>query len=155
VAVGGERLTRRPEAERSRMRARWVGVLLQSGNLIEHLTVEANIRAARAMAGRRGGAPREILGALGIAHRASARPSSLSGGEAARAGLAVALANDPPILLADEPTGEVDEASERVVLGLLRGRVIEGRCVLVVTHSRAVADAADRVVRLEDGRVVA
>jgi putative ABC transport system ATP-binding protein len=155
VEVGGVRLTRRPEAERSRMRARSIGVLLQSGNLIEHLSVDGNLRAARAMAGGRGGTPAEVLGALGIAHRATARPSTLSGGEAARAGLAVAIANDPPILLADEPTGEIDAASERVVLGLLRGRANEGRCVVVVTHSRSVADAADRVVRIADGRVVA
>jgi putative ABC transport system ATP-binding protein len=154
VEVDGERLTRRPEAERARIRARSVGVMLQSGNLIEHLTVEGNIRAARAMAGRRSTAAAEILGALGIAHRASARPSTLSGGEAARAGLAVALANDPPVLLADEPTGEVDDASEQVVLALLRGRAVERRSVVVVTHSTAVAEVADRVVNLADGRVV-
>jgi putative ABC transport system ATP-binding protein len=154
VEVDGERLSRRSEAERSRIRARSVGVMLQSGNLIEHLTVEGNILAARAMAHRRGTAPAEILGALGIADRASARPSALSGGEAARAGLAVALANDPPVLLADEPTGEVDDASEQVVLHLLRGRAAEGRSVIVVTHSTAVAEAAHRVVNLADGRVV-
>jgi putative ABC transport system ATP-binding protein len=151
VEIAGERLTRRPEAERSRIRARSVGVLLQSGNLVEHLSVEGNVRAAMSLAGRRGGG---VLGALGVAHRAGARPSSLSGGEAARAGLAVAIANDPPVLLADEPTGEVDEDAERVVLGLLRGRVDEGRSVVVVTHSDRVAAAADRVVHLADGTVV-
>jgi len=155
VEVGGERLSRRPEAERSRIRALSVGVLLQSGNLVEHLTVEQNIRAAWALAGRPGklARPDRALGAVGLADRASARPSTLSGGEAARAGLAVALANDPPILLADEPTGEVDRAAERVVLDLIRARADRGRTVVVVTHSERVAAAADRVVRISDGRV--
>jgi len=129
-------------------------VLLQSGNLVEHLTVEGNVRAAMKLAGRRRSSAGDVLGTLGIAHRAAARPSTLSGGEAARAGLAVALANDPPVLLADEPTGEIDDAPEQVVLGLLRSRARKGGSVVVVTHSQKVADAADRVVQLVDGRVV-
>jgi len=88
-----------------------------------------------------------------LADRASARPSTLSGGEAARAALAVAMANDPPVLLADEPTGEVDKQAERRVLGLLRGRADAGKAVLVVTHSHDVAEAADRVVHMVDGRI--
>jgi putative ABC transport system ATP-binding protein len=91
---------------------------------------------------------------VGLAERASARPSTLSGGEAARAGLAVAMANDPPVLLADEPTGEVDRQNEIGVLDLLRRRADRGKAVLVVTHSETVAAAADRVVRMVDGRIV-
>ncbi len=154
VEIADERLTRRPEAVRSRMRARSVGILLQAGNLIEHLSVEGNVRAAITLSGRRGASPSGVLGALGIAHRAAAWPSTLSGGEAARAGLAVALANDPPVLLADEPTGEIDDAAEQVVLGLLRGRADEGGSVVVVTHSPKVAEAADRVVHIVDGGLV-
>jgi putative ABC transport system ATP-binding protein len=155
VEVDGRRLTRRSEAERSRIRASSVGVLLQSGNLVEHLTVEQNLRAAWAIGGDGGHpSPGEALGSLGLADRASAAPSTLSGGEAARAGLAVALANDPPILLADEPTGEVDREAERVVLDLIRARAGRHRSVVVVTHSERVAGAADRVVRLSDGRLV-
>ena len=85
--------------------------------------------------------------------RASARPSTLSGGESARAGLAVAMANDPPVLLADEPTGEVDRQAETQVLQLLRGRADRGKAVLVVTHSERVAACADRIVRMVDGRI--
>jgi putative ABC transport system ATP-binding protein len=88
-----------------------------------------------------------------LAERASARPSTLSGGESARAALAVAMANDPPVLLADEPTGEVDKRAERRVLGLLRGRADDGKAVLVVTHSDDVAAAAHRVVHMVDGRI--
>jgi putative ABC transport system ATP-binding protein len=154
VIIAGQRITRRPEATRAGLRARWIGMLLQSGNLLEHLSVTQNIEAAQALA-RRGPrrAPRGLLDDVGLAERASARPSTLSGGETARAGLAVAMANDPPVLLADEPTGEVDKQAERRVLGLLRGRADEGKAVLVVTHSRDVAQTADRVVHLVDGRV--
>jgi putative ABC transport system ATP-binding protein len=154
VIIAGRRITRRPEAIRAGLRARWIGMLLQSGNLLEHLSVTQNIDAAQALAPR---GPRRAAGPLlddvGLAERASARPSTLSGGEAARAGLAVAMANDPPVLLADEPTGEVDKQAERRVLGLLRGRADEGKAVLVVTHSHDVAQAADRVVHMVDGRV--
>ena len=154
VIIAGQRITRRPEATRAGLRAQWIGMLLQSGNLLEHLSVTQNIEAAQALAPRGPRrAPRALLDDVGLAERASARPSTLSGGEAARAGLAVAMANDPPVLLADEPTGEVDKQAERRVLGLLRGRADEGKAVLVVTHSRDVAQTADRVVHLVDGRV--
>jgi putative ABC transport system ATP-binding protein len=154
VVVAGHRITRRPEASRADLRARFIGVVMQSGNLIEHLSIEENIRAVQSLARGAGTqSPQELLDAVGIAGRGSARPSTLSGGEAARAGLAVALANDPSVLLADEPTGEVDGENERVVLELLRRRADAGRGVLVVTHSDTVAAAADRVVRIVDGRV--
>jgi putative ABC transport system ATP-binding protein len=152
VAVAGHRITRRPEKQRSALRARWIGMLLQSGNLIEHLTVAQNIRAAKAMVPDASGPPAsELLASLELADRASARPSTLSGGEQARAGLAVALANDPPVLLADEPTGEVDRDIETDVLALLRGRADAGGAVVVVTHNDRVAGEAHRVVRLVDG----
>jgi putative ABC transport system ATP-binding protein len=154
VIIAGQRITRRPEATRAGLRARWIGMLLQSGNLLEHLSVTQNIEAAQALVPRgHRRAPGRLIGDVGLAERASARPSTLSGGEAARAGLAVAMANDPPVLLADEPTGEVDKEAERRVLTLLRGRADEGKAVLVVTHSHDVAQTADRVVRMVDGRI--
>ncbi|MDP9343418.1 MAG: ABC transporter ATP-binding protein [Actinomycetota bacterium] len=154
VVVAGERITRRPEARRAALRARLIGMLLQSGNLLDHLTVEQNVRVAgRLGASRAAPAPRELLESVGMGDRASAWPSTLSGGEAARAGLAVALANDPPVLLADEPTGEVDAQNEEVVLELLRERVEGGKTVVVVTHSERVARVADRVISLRDGRI--
>ena len=153
VVVAGERLTRRPESVRARLLARWIGVLLQSGNLIEHLTIRQNVALARTLAGARAALPDDLLAELGLADRAEARPSTLSGGEAARAGLAVALANDPPLLLADEPTGEVDAANEGVVIDVLRARAESGNGVVVVTHSERLAAAADRVVDLIDGAI--
>ena len=154
VAVAGRRLTRRSEAERARLRGRRIGVLLQSGNLLDHLTVEQNLQAALALGGAPGrGRASAVLDAVGLAHRRHALPAQLSGGELARAGLAVALVNDPTILIADEPTGEVDAANEQRLIGLLAARAGEGGSALIVTHSPAVAHAADRDLRLVDGRM--
>ncbi|MBV9832043.1 MAG: ATP-binding cassette domain-containing protein, partial [Marmoricola sp.] len=93
----------------------------------------------------------EVLDTVGISHRRDAFPDQLSGGEAARAGLAVALANTPDVLIADEPTGELDEATEQRVLAVLREVARQGTSVLVASHSTAVRDAADRVLHLADG----
>ncbi|MFD6340816.1 ABC transporter ATP-binding protein [Streptomyces sp. NPDC060131] len=153
VHVGGERISHRPEAERTRMRARRIGVLSQSGNLIAHLDVRANIRLARrATPGTAGQSVVELLDQVGLGHRARALPQELAGGELARAGLAVALANDPDILLADEPTGELDGATEQRILSLLRSRALAGGGVLLVTHSPEAVKIADRVITLRDGR---
>ena len=155
VVVAGHRLTRRQEATRAALRGRWIGILLQSGSLLEHLTVTENIRAAKALVpGAHGPSARELLAQVGLSDRASAVPSTLSGGQAARAGLAVALANDPPVLLADEPTGDVDAKNEVMLLQLLRERAEAGSAVVVVSHSERVASAADRIIRVLDGRIV-
>ncbi|MFF3462676.1 ABC transporter ATP-binding protein [Streptomyces sp. NPDC001984] len=158
VHVGGVRISHRPEADRARLRARRIGVLLQSGNLVPHLSVRDNVRLARAAAagdGRRSEDLAALLDQVGLAHRAHALPQELSGGELARAGLAVALANDPEVLLADEPTGELDGGTEQRVLELLRKRAESGHGVLVVTHSAEAVRIADRVIALRDGRIEA
>lgn len=153
VRVAGERLSHRAERERGGIRARHIGVLFQSGNLLDHLTVRDNVTLVQRLTPARARtAPQELLDRVGVGRRAGALPGELSGGEAARAGLAVALANAPDVLLADEPTGEVDAETERRLLALLRQRADAGTAVVVVTHSRAVAAAADRVLRLRDGR---
>jgi len=155
VRIDGERITRRSEAERARVRARGVGVLMQTANLLEHVSILGNVQLAQRVAGRSDpDRARALLADVNLAERADARPSTLSGGEAARAGLAVALANDSSLLLADEPTGELDPASGSVVLDLLKGSAHSGGAVCVVTHSDRVAEAADRIVRLSDGIVV-
>jgi putative ABC transport system ATP-binding protein len=154
VRVGGQRISHQPEPIRARLRARRVGLLLQSGNLFTHLTVEQNVRIARQLATAAPNATiEELLKSVGIAARAGARPDELSGGELARAGLAVALANDPVVLLADEPTGELDGGTEQQILRLLRTRAQSGVAVLIASHSPAVAAASDRVITLIDGRV--
>ena len=152
VWVTGQRLSRQPEPGRAAMRARGIGMLFQSGNLLDHLSVAHNVTLAQRVAGRPDPArAAALLERLGLAGRAGARPAELSGGEAARAGLAVALANDPPVLLADEPTGELDAGNEQRVLSRLVERASAGGAVVVATHSAAVAAAAGRTIRLLDG----
>ena len=152
VRIDGEPLSRRPEEERSRLRARKIGVLFQHDNLWDHMTVAANIATAQRL-GNGADAARAValLEELGIAHRSSAYPSELSGGEAARAGLAVALANDPAVILADEPTGELDSTTGERVVDLLADRAAAGVAVVLVTHTPGIAERADREIRLRDG----
>jgi putative ABC transport system ATP-binding protein len=157
VSVNGTRISRRPEEERARIRGARIGMLFQQANLVNHLSVADNVALAQRIGeGSVGAAWRaEVLERCGIEHRSSARPSQLSGGELARAGLAVALANDPPVILADEPTGELDTVTAARVLDLLRERTGAGAGVLLVTHNSEVAATADREIRLRDGRVEA
>jgi putative ABC transport system ATP-binding protein len=155
VELLGKRLTRKSEAERAALRATQMGILLQSHNLFEHLSVTDNIclqmRLARTFEKRR---LERLLDLVGLTPRRFARPSQLSGGEAARAGLAVALATEPPVLLADEPTGEVDAETEQHIIRLFADRRQQGGATLIVTHSAALAAHADRIIHLLDGRVV-
>ena len=154
VRYGAHRMSRQSEATRAFIRGRHVGMLFQAWNLVDHLTVEQNVVLAQRFVGavdrRRA---RDLLVSVGLGDRRSVAPTSLSGGEAARAGLAVALANDPDVILADEPTGEVDEGTAERLLAILRDRTRGGAAVLIVTHDPWVAAQADREIRLVDGRV--
>ena len=154
VKVSGRTMSRRPEHERAAFRTRTLGMLFQSHNLLDHLSVEQNIVFAQRLAGRvdpvRVSA---LLEEVGLSERAGASPASLSGGESARAGLAVALANDPLVVLADEPTGELDEVTARRIIELLRTHADAGAAVLIVPHSASVAAEADREISLIDGQV--
>jgi putative ABC transport system ATP-binding protein len=158
--VSGERMSHRPERSRAGLRAGKIGILLQSSTLFDHLTVAGNVRLSRSLKpSSRQSRTRladvgDLLESLGIQNRANAYPPQLSGGEAARAGLAVALANDPPVLLADEPTGELDEDTERRLLALLTRLARQGSAIVIASHSPAVHKAADRVIRLSDGNIV-
>ncbi len=157
VYIRETRISHRPEHERSALRARHIGTLFQSANLLEHLTVRRNLelvqRIARA-SDRRSDRPDidALLDAVGLIRRSGARPSELSGGEAVRAGLAVALANNPDVLVADEPTGELDGKTEADVLRLIRDQADRGTAVVVASHSAAVAAMADEVIQLKDGQ---
>lgn len=155
VELRGKRLTHRSEVERARMRAAEIGILLQSGNLFEYLSIEDNVRLqmylARKVDERR---VRELIDWVGLGEQRKARPSQLSGGEAERAGLAVALAASPSLLLADEPTGEVDTETELQILNLFKTHRQQGGAILIATHSNLLAAHADRVVLLRDGRVI-
>jgi putative ABC transport system ATP-binding protein len=154
VYVRENRISHRPEHERSALRARHIGTLFQSANLLEHLTIRRNIELVQRIAGRRDRARADaLLDAVGLTGRSGARPSELSGGEAVRAGLAVALANNPAVLIADEPTGELDGQTETSVLRLIRDEADRGTAVVVASHSAAVEAMADQVIRIRDGQV--
>ncbi len=154
VRVAGTQLSHEPANVQARVRGRLIGVLTQTSGLVEHLDVLDNLRLAASFRPTR--VSTVDLGALLesvlLTHRAHARPSTLSGGETARANLAVALAGGPRLLLADEPTAEVSTAEESTLLDLLRALQPSEGATLVVTHSPAVARAADRTLHLVDGR---
>jgi putative ABC transport system ATP-binding protein len=155
VTIMGEHMSRRPERQRARLRARHFGIMMQSGNLIEHLTVAGNMRLQRDLAATAApAAPEALLARLGIEHRGFAFPAQLSGGELARAALAVALSASPAVLICDEPTAEVDAETERDVLAVLKEHQQRGGAVLLATHSPVIASAAGRIVSLSDGAVV-
>ena len=157
VYIRETRISHRPEHERSALRARHIGTLFQSANLLEHLTMRRNLelvqRIARASDRHRDRPDIDaLLDAVGLIRRGGARPSELSGGEAVRAGLAVALANNPDVLVADEPTGELDGKTEAAVLRLIRDQADRGTAVVIASHSAAVAAMADEVIQLKDGQ---
>ncbi|MHB8233023.1 MAG: ABC transporter ATP-binding protein [Solirubrobacteraceae bacterium] len=157
VRVFGSSLAVLGEPELARYRARGVGVVFQSGNLWETLSAAENVAISLRLAGR--DMPRrralKALQTLGLGGRAGHRVAALSGGEQQRVAIAAAVARGAPLVLADEPTGELDTANERVVLETLRGLPGEHECaVVVVTHSQAVAAFADRTIQLRDGLVI-
>jgi putative ABC transport system ATP-binding protein len=153
VAVAGEQMSHAGPTRQARLRGRAVGVLTQTSGLVEHLDLAGNLALARSFRTRRPTDDPDLLAAVDLGERRHARPSTLSGGETARADLAVALTGGPRLLLADEPTAEISEAEEATVLRLLRTLQPADGATLVVTHSPVVARAADRVVELVDGKV--
>lgn len=158
VLFDGEVLTRMDETERAALRAKRIGVVLQSDNLIPFLTAAENVELAIKLADGRDPArrARELLGELGLGHRGGDLPQRLSGGEAQRAALAVALVNEPDLLLADEVTAELDSENAKRVLDLILAASSDlGLTVLIVTHSPELATLTDRRLRVTEGSVEA
>lgn len=154
VTIGGARLSRQPEAARAAIRAQHLGILMQSGNLFAHLSLTENIRLQMELGGMADATrPEALLESVDLAHRGFARVTQLSGGETARAGLAVALACNPPILIADEPTAEVDAATESRLIAQFEARRAAGQGTLIATHSEALARRANRILHLKDGAI--
>lgn len=158
VLVGGESVQRRFH-DLSDYRREQVGFVFQAYNLIPHLSALENVMLPMELAGvprrERRGLAFDLLSLVGIPEeRFGHRPLRLSGGEQQRVAIARALANQPPIMLADEPTGNLDEANSDHIIGLLRNMASgSGLCVVVVTHNPRIAERADRVIRLNSGRV--
>lgn len=160
VVVGGKDLTRLREQELVRYRREEVGFLWQqpSRNLLTYLTVAQNVELPMVLAGwnaaERRAQRERLLAAVGLPEKADRKPDQLSGGEQQRVATAVALALNPPLLLADEPTGELDSETAAEVLALFRALCRErGVTIVVVSHDPEVAALVDRVVRIRDGRV--
>ncbi len=158
VRAFGRPLGRQDEAELAAHRAHSLAVVFQSDNLWPALSAHENVSVALRLAGHADPAvaAADALAHFGLGARAAHRAAALSGGEQQRVAIAGAAARRAPLVLADEPTGELDQANERIVLDALRSlRELHGSTVVTVTHSQRVADDADRVVELRDGRVVA
>jgi ABC-type lipoprotein export system ATPase subunit len=156
VRVAGEVVTGAGERRLSALRHRHIGFVFQFFHLLPELSGEDNVLLAGRVRGADPGAlgrGRALVDRLGLRAVAGSLPHQLSGGEQQRFALARALVNDPSLVLADEPTGNLDAEAGADVLALLRGLASEGRAVVLVTHEEAAAGIADRVLRLVDGRL--
>src|SRR6185312_8239973 len=158
VLVRGEAIHSLSESRLSRWRGRTVGIVFQFFQLLPSLTAAENVMLPMDFAGRGSGGERRaravaLLAELGIADQADKLPATLSGGQQQRVAVARALANDPAIVLADEPTGNLDSRSARDLIALLGDVVRDGRTVIVATHDRAALAHASRTVSLIDGRI--
>ena len=146
------------DADRSRLRLREIGFVFQRFFLLSMLTAWENVELPQAEAGasraERRARTRELLDYVGLSARAGHRPSELSGGEMQRVAIARALANRPRLLLADEPTGELDQATGDQIVSLIDRLHADGMAVVVVTHDPAVAGRATRLLRMRDGRIL-
>jgi len=159
ISVAGEAVTGRSEDELARMRRRHIGLVFQFFNLLESMTVLENVALPAVIAGRRRKMAEtraaDLLDLLGIGDKAGAVPGVLSGGQRQRLAIARALANEPTLLLADEPTGALDSEGGEEVIELLGRLHRSGQTIVLVTHNAGVTAAAGRVVRMRDGRIMA
>ncbi|HVG36809.1 MAG TPA: ABC transporter ATP-binding protein [Thermoplasmata archaeon] len=159
IEVNGSNLVDLTDGELVRYRLRQTGFVFQFFNLVPTLTAEENIELPMRLASRDGVArkarTKELLDLVGLAHRARHRPDEMSGGEQQRIAIAVALSNDPPLLVADEPTGELDTKTGQEVLNLFQrlNRDLK-KTIVVVTHDARVADIAHRTLDIRDGKIV-
>ena len=160
VVIDGDDFSQLSDAERTRMRRRKIGFVFQKFNLLPTLDARTNIDIAADIAGANGSYDKayfeKIVNLLGLAKRLDHRPSELSGGEQQRVALARALINKPAIVLADEPTGNLDTKNSDTVLGMLRHSNQElGQTVMMITHNPAAAAYGDRIIHMRDGEIVA
>jgi putative ABC transport system ATP-binding protein len=158
VSVAGETIIGRSESELAIMRRHHIGIVFQFFNLLEGMTVLENVVMPALIAGKKRKIAetraRDLLDLLGIGDKAKQAPAALSGGQRQRLAIARALANEPTLVLADEPTGALDSEGGEEVLELFNRLHAGGQTILLVTHDQPVADAAERIVRMRDGRVV-
>jgi putative ABC transport system ATP-binding protein len=156
--VGGIEVSEASESRLAEIRKGNVGFVFQSFNLVDHLTVYENVelplRYLKIQADQRRKRVREVLELLGLMHRAKHRPAQLSGGQQQRVAIARAVVGDPKLIVADEPTGNLDSANGEEVMDMLTTLNQEGATILMATHSSAHLERADRVLNMLDGRLV-
>ena len=158
VEIAGTEIGRLDDGDLTRLRRDKIGFVFQAFNLVPVLTAEENIRLPLTLAGRddAGGRVERLLEAVALGDRRTHRPAELSGGQQQRVAVARALASEPAVIFADEPTGNLDSTNSAEILGLLRRAVDEfGQAVVMVTHDAVAASVSDRVVFLDDGNIVA
>ena len=157
IVLAGESLSGKDENDLARMRRKHIGIVFQFFNLLEGMSVLENVTLPAIIAGssrkQAEARARDLLDLLGLGDKAKNAPGVLSGGQRQRLAIARALANQPTLLLADEPTGALDSAGGQEVLELFRRLHADGQAIMLVTHDRDVARAADRIVRMRDGRI--
>jgi putative ABC transport system ATP-binding protein len=157
IVVAGKSLTDMDENALARMRRTHIGIVFQFFNLLEGMSVLENVTLPAVVAGSRRrqaeSRARDLLDLLGLADKHAAAPSVLSGGQRQRLAIARALANEPTLLLADEPTGALDSEGGLEVLELFRRLHTGGQTIMMVTHDDTVAESASRIVRMRDGRI--
>jgi putative ABC transport system ATP-binding protein len=158
ITVAGQEVTGRGEDDLARLRRKHMGIVFQFFNLLEGMTVLENVALPTIIAGRKRRfaetRARDLLDLLGIGDKAAAVPGVLSGGQRQRLAIARAVANEPTLLLADEPTGALDSEGGAEVIELLRRLHASGQTVILVTHDTDVAEAAERIMRMRDGRII-
>ena len=157
IVLAGESLSGKDENDLARMRRKHIGIVFQFFNLLEGMSVLENVTLPAIIAGssrkQAESRARDLLDLLGLGDKTKNAPGVLSGGQRQRLAIARALANQPTLLLADEPTGALDSAGGQEVLELFRRLHADGQAIMLVTHDHDVARAADRIVRMRDGRI--
>ncbi len=157
VLIDGGDITRISNSQLAALRARKIGLVFQFFNLLSSLTAEENVASAMMFAGvpekRQSEKARELLSLVGLSEKLKSKPSELSGGQQQRVAIARALANDPEILLMDEPTGNLDSESEAEVLDTVFRLHKEGKTVIIVTHNNDIAKRAEMLIKIKDGKL--
>lgn len=156
--LDGEDVSRLTDNEQSDIRNRQIGFIFQGFNLIPSLTAQANVELPLVYRGMPAEERHELalksLERVGLSHRLNHRPSEMSGGQQQRVAIARAIAARPPVILADEPTGNLDSRSSKEIMKILHELSEEGRTVILITHDNGIADEARRVIRIQDGKIV-